>query len=96
MARFQVDSGEVQAASARTAAAASQIRTEVAAMMGHLTQLQGSWTGAASASFGACAEQWRATQAQVEVSLDQISAALTTAASTYEEAEAGAQSLFAR
>lgn len=94
MAKYMVDSAQVQAASVRTATAVGQIRGEVAAMMGILTELQGTWTGAASLAFGACADQWRATQAQVEASLDQISQALSTAATTYENAEAGAQGLF--
>lgn len=94
MAKFTVDSAEVQAASARTAVTVQQIRTEVAGMMANLTQLQASWTGSASAAFGACADQWRATQANVEASLDQIGRALNAAASTYENAEAGAQSFF--
>ena len=96
MARFQVDSSEVAAAAARTAATTASIRSEVAAMMAHLVQLQGTWTGSASAAFGACADQWRATQVQVEAAHEQIGAALDSAAVTYADAEAGAQSLFAR
>ncbi|MDD9205993.1 WXG100 family type VII secretion target [Georgenia sp. 10Sc9-8] len=94
MVRFQVDSTEVAAAAARTRTSSGVIRGEVAAMMGHLGQLQTAWTGQAAAAFGACAEQWRATQGQVEATLEQITLALDSASRTYAEAEQAAHSLF--
>ena len=96
MSRFQVDSAEVAQAAAVTRASTAAIRGEVSAMMGHLTQLQGTWTGSASAAFAGCAEQWRATQAQVDAALEQITLALDTASRTYAEAEAAAHGLFLR
>jgi early secretory antigenic target protein ESAT-6 len=96
MVRYQVDSAEVAQAAAQTRATAGTIQAEVAAMLGHLGQLQGSWTGSASAAFGACADQWRVAQAQVEAALEQITGALDAAARTYADAEASAHGLFAR
>ncbi|UNX55308.1 WXG100 family type VII secretion target [Georgenia sp. TF02-10] len=96
MSRYQVDSIEVAQAAARTRASTATIRAEVAAMMAHLVQLQGSWTGAAATAFAGCTEQWRATQTQVEASLEQITVALDAASQTYADAEASAQGLFAR
>jgi WXG100 family type VII secretion target len=96
MARYQVDSAEVAQAAALTRAATGTISAEVAAMMGHLVQLQGTWTGVASNAFGACADQWRVTQAQVEAALEQITVALDAAAQSYDDAEAHAHGLFAR
>ncbi|WP_127131174.1 WXG100 family type VII secretion target [Georgenia sp. SYP-B2076] len=96
MARFQVDSAEVAHAAAQTRMTTSTIRAEVTAMMNHLVQLQGSWTGSASAAFSTCADQWRSTQAQVEATLEQITLALDTASRTYADAETNAQGLFAR
>ncbi len=94
MVRYQVDSTEVAEAAARARVTAGTIRAEVAAMLGHLGQLQGTWTGSASAAFGACADQWRVAQAQVEAALEQITGALDVAAHTYADAEASAHSLF--
>ncbi len=94
MATYAVNSDEVAASAARTAAAGERIRTEVAAMMTDLQNLQATWGGVASASFADCAAQWRITQAQVEASLDTIAAQLNSAASVYSEAEAQSASLF--
>lgn len=93
--QFTVNTAEVAAASARTRASVETIRTEAAAMMGHLIALQGSWTGGASAAFGATAEQWQVTQRIVEENLASISLALDNAAASYAETEAHATRLFA-
>lgn len=96
MARFEVDSAEIMRASGSTRSSAAAIRSEVSAMMGHLTALQDSWRGGASAAFGAVLADWRATQQQVEASLDSIAMCLDAGSRQYEEAETSALQMFAR
>jgi len=94
MSRFEVDSAQVQAASAKVSASTTAIRTEVAAMMRHLTELQGSWRGSAASAFAGVMKDWSTTQRRVEESLDQVTKALGTAAKSYAEAEQHASRLF--
>ena len=94
MAIFSVDSSQVAQAAAMTRLQVDRIRTDIATMMGQLHHLQTTWTGGAAAGFADCVQQWRATQAQVEQSLESISTQLSFAATTYEQAEAEAASLF--
>lgn len=96
MSRYEVDSAQVAQAGAAVRASTSAIRTEVAAMMRHLTELQSSWRGGAANAFGAVMADWAATQARVEESLDQITAALGAAATSYADAEEQAARLFGR
>ena len=96
MARFEVDSGEIMRASGSTRTSAAAIRSEVSAMMGHLTALQDSWRGGASAAFSAVLADWRATQQHVESSLDSIALCLDAGSRQYEEAETSAMRMFAR
>lgn len=95
MAVFHVDSAEVARCAGLVRTSAQTLRAEVAAMMGHLTTLEGSWSGVASTQFSAAAATWRATQVQVEQALDEIGAQLALAATTYDEAETQASALFA-
>lgn len=94
MSLFHVDTAEVARCASLISASANALRTEVNAMMAHITALEASWSGTASNQFTATAEQWRATQAVVEQSLDNISAQLAIAANTYADAEAQTSSLF--
>lgn len=96
MSRYEVDSAQVALAGAAVRGSTAAIRTEVAAMMRHLTDLQGSWRGGAANAFGAVLGDWAATQARVEESLDQITAALGSAAASYADAEQQAARLFGR
>ena len=96
MSRYEVDSEQVAQASAAVRGSTAAIRTEVAAMMRHLTELQGGWRGGAANAFGAIMADWTGTQARVEESLDQITAALGAAASSYADAELQARRLFGR
>lgn len=96
MAQYNVDSAQVAQASATVKNISEQIRTDVATMMMTLQQLGSSWTGSASSAFQECSTQWRGAQAQVEASLDSIAAALSQAASTYEEAESHTTAMFAQ
>ena len=96
MTRYEVDSAQVQAASQAAGASVAAIRAEVAALMRHLTDLQGVWRGTAASAFSAVVADWSATQQRVEASLDGITASLTTAAHHYAEAEQQASRLFLR
>ena len=94
MSRYEVDSARVAQASTAVSGSVTAIRTEVAAMMRHLTDLQASWRGGAATSFTGVMAQWQTTQNQVEIALDDITAALGAAAQTYADAESQAARLF--
>lgn len=94
MSTFGVDVSQVSAAGAVVGTSVSTIRSEVAAMQRHLTDLQSSWTGAAALAFSGVVAQWQATQIQVENGLDAITSALSRTAATYDEAEAAARANF--
>jgi WXG100 family type VII secretion target len=96
MSRFQVDAAQIARAGSQVGASATAVRTEVAAMMRHLTDLQGTWQGSAAGAFAGVLTEWSAAQRHVEQVLDQIQGALTAASQHYEEAEAQAGRLFAR
>ena len=96
MARFEVDSDQIARASGSTKTSAQTIRTEVAAMMGHLNALQDTWRGGASSAFAAVMADWRVTQQQVEQSLDSIALCLDAGSRQYEDAENSALRMFAR
>lgn len=94
MSRYEVDSALVAQAGGAAAASVTAIRTEVGALLRHLTDLQGAWRGAAAAAFADVVTDWSATQQQVEDGLDRIQQALAGAARTYADAEAQASRLF--
>ncbi|MFN3867074.1 MAG: WXG100 family type VII secretion target [Demequina sp.] len=95
MTRYHVDAAEVASASALAAGSAQTIRGEVAAMMGHLTALEGSWQGGAATAFAGVLDQWRSAQVQVEQALEALTVALSHAAEQYQSAEDAAARLFA-
>jgi 6 kDa early secretory antigenic target len=74
----------------------SAIRSEVNALLRHLTDLQAGWRGGAASAFGTVLADWTVTQQRVEASLDQITAALASAAQQYDAAEQQATRLFMR
>lgn len=94
MAVFSVDSDAVFTASGAIRATVDRLESESASLLSQLTQLQGSWTGAASAAFSGVVERWRATQQQVAASLAEIDSALTVAGRSYAEVEQASTSLF--
>lgn len=96
MSRYEVDSAQVAQASAAANASVALIRTEVGALMRHLSELQAGWRGGAASAFGAVLTDWAATQHRVEASLDQITAHLGAAAQHYADAEQQAARLFLR
>jgi WXG100 family type VII secretion target len=91
---FSVDSEQVLAATSAARGTADRLEAEASAMLAQLTQLQGSWTGAAAAAFQDVIDQWRATQRQVEASLGAITQALAAAARQYADTEQAAVGLF--
>ena len=94
MAVFAVDSDAVLTSTTVVRGTIDRLQGEVNALMVQLTQLQGSWTGAASVAFHSTVEQWRATQRTVEDSLTGINTALATAGRQYADAEQASMSLF--
>ncbi|WP_084039268.1 WXG100 family type VII secretion target [Demequina sp. NBRC 110053] len=94
MTRYHVDAAEVASASALAARSSDTIRSEVGAMLGHLTALESTWQGSAATAFAGVLDQWRGAQAQVESALDSITVALSQAASEYQTAEDTASRLF--
>ncbi|HEY3438897.1 MAG TPA: WXG100 family type VII secretion target, partial [Actinotalea sp.] len=69
MSRYEVDSAQVAQAGAAASGSVAVIRSEVAALMRHLTELQASWRGGAATAFGSVVADWAATQQRVEASL---------------------------
>jgi WXG100 family type VII secretion target len=71
-----------------------QIQGEVASLLGHLVNLQGSWTGQAATAFQAVIAEWRATQQHVEQSMSSIDQGLVLVARQYAEVETNNARLF--
>ena len=94
MATFSVDSDAVLTATGAIRATADRLQGESAAMLGQLTQLQGSWTGAAAIAFQGVIDRWRLTQRELEAALGDIGTALSHAGSQYAQTEAAASGLF--
>lgn len=94
MSKFGVDVSQVTSASAVVSTSVTTIRSEVAAMQRHLTDLQSTWTGAAALAFSGVVAQWQVTQSQVETGLDSITLALSRTATTYDDAESAAAANF--
>lgn len=94
MAVFSVDSDAVLSSTSIVRGTIDRLQGEANALMSQLTQLQGSWTGAAAVAFQSTVEQWRMTQRTVEESLAGINTALATAGRQYAEAEQASMSLF--
>jgi len=93
---YHVDAEEVGAAAARASQSGETIRSEVAALVGNLQALEGTWQGQASTAFAGVLAQWRSAQAQVESALASLTQALSAAATGYADAEATAARMFAR
>lgn len=95
MPQYQVDSEQIQSASAAVSASIDQIRQAVNGMYGSLNQLQSVWRGTAATRFSSVASQWRTAQQQMETSLESIQQALSQASMVYSDAETQASRLFA-
>ena len=96
MSSFEVDYTQVAGAATKVQATSAAIETETAAMTTHLTEMRASWRGTASAAFEGAYTEWLSAQAAVRTALTSIATALSSAANTYEEAEASARGLFSR
>jgi len=96
MARYQVDSEAMLAATAAAQGSVERIRAEVTVLYARLTELQGSWTGQAATAFQTVVTDWRATQQRVEDSLAAISQALGLVGRQYAEVEQQNARLFIR
>jgi early secretory antigenic target protein ESAT-6 len=96
MTQFQVDSDALISTTATARATMSRIQAEVAALLGQLTGLEGSWTGQASAQFQAAVAAWRSTQQHVEQSAEVLNQALGQAGQQYAEVEQANARLFVR
>lgn len=94
MAVFSVDSDAVVSATATARSTAERVRTDVAALVANLQNLQGTWSGSASVAFQEVLEMWRATQRDVDSALDRVNLALDGAARQYSEAEQANLGLF--
>lgn len=94
MTAFSVDSDAVAAATGAIRATADRLQGETSAMLGQLTQLQGSWTGSASLAFQGVIDRWRSTQRDLEAALGDIGTALAHAGSQYAQTEVAAAGLF--
>ena len=94
MATFSVDSDAVLTATGAIRATADRLQGETAAMLGQLTQLQGSWTGAAAIAFQGVIDRWRLTQRELEAALGDIGTALSPAGSQSAQTAAAASGLF--
>ncbi|KZE91593.1 WXG100 family type VII secretion target [Microbacterium sp. TNHR37B] len=94
MAVFSVDSEAMLAATTSVRATADRLQADTSAMMGQLTQLQGSWTGSAATAFQGVIERWRAAQREVESALADISTALGRVGDQYAQTETAATGVF--
>lgn len=92
--QFQVDTGQITAASTDIRRISAQIESDVATMMARLTGLEDAWRGSASAGFQRVVSSWGVTQRQVRVSLDEIEAALSRAGAQYAQVEESNAMLF--
>jgi WXG100 family type VII secretion target len=94
MAVFSVDSDAVLSATHSIRATGDRVQSETASLLGQLTQLQGSWTGAASVAFQSVVERWRAAQRELDAALGDISRALGTAGQQYAQTEQATAGMF--
>ncbi len=91
---FHVDSDAVSNASAQAHNSIARIQSEVIALHTQLSNLQGSWSGAAATAFQAVVSEWRTTAARVDESLNSINHALAVAAQQYMDIEQATARMF--
>ena len=87
MTTFHIDSSAVSGTAATARAQISRIQSEIAALHGSLTGLQGSWTGPAATAFQGVVSRWRQTQTRLEADLTALNDALALASRQYAEME---------
>jgi len=96
MTRYQVDSEAVLTATGAVRTTIGRLQAECSGLIGQLTQLQGSWSGAAATAFDGAVTDWRSTQLRVDEVLTSLSQSLALAGQQYAEIEAANARLFAR
>lgn len=94
MTHYVVDSEAVLTGATAVRSTADRVTSEIAALDGHLADLQGRWTGSASVAFAGVIEQWRTAQRQLTESLASIDRALITAGQHYADVERANAALF--
>jgi early secretory antigenic target protein ESAT-6 len=94
MPTFHVDSDAVAHTSSAASASIARIQAEVAGLHSQLSNLQGSWSGAAASAFQAVVSEWHLTAQRVDENLTAIQQALTHAAATYQDIEAATARMF--
>lgn len=87
MQSFKVDTAEIGSASTNMTTIATNIETNVAAMMRALTTLETTWTGSAAAGFTLLRDDWKKTQDAVKADLVAIGTALKNAGVSYDDVE---------
>jgi WXG100 family type VII secretion target len=87
MSIISVDTELLQLKSANVQATVERIGADVQAMRRGLDELQASWRGSAATNFQSLIAEWTLTQGKVEASLASINLALSSAASSYAQAE---------
>lgn len=83
MARFTVDSDQLNATMAAAYTEIQAVETHTSQLTTQLTTMESAWQGQASVQFQHCVEKWRGTQAQVEAAISELNNALGAAASHY-------------
>ncbi len=94
MTAFSVDADAVLAATGAIRGTADRLQAETAAMLGQLTQLQGTWTGGAAVAFQSLVDRLRSAQTELESALTDIGTALGHAGAQYAQTEVAAAGLF--
>lgn len=89
MSVISVDTELLQLKSANVKATVDRISADVQAMKSGLDELQATWRGSAANNFQSLVSEWTLTQRKVEESLASINLALSSAASSYQQAEQG-------
>ena len=92
--RITVTSAELRDTSGQMNAAGAQISTELSRLLKRVGDLTGSWTGQASSGFNGYYASFNQNWSKCEEALRGISTLLTSAASSYDEAEASVAARF--
>jgi WXG100 family type VII secretion target len=92
--RITVTSAELRDTSGQMNAAGGQISAELARLLKRVGDLTGSWTGQASSGFNGYYGQFNQNWSRCEEALKGIANLLASAATSYDEAEAGVAARF--
>ncbi len=87
--RITVTSSELRDTSGDMRTAAESISDELTRMMSRVQALTSSWTGQAASSFDSYYQQMNTGWAQVREAMDGVAGMLDSAATSYDETEAG-------